>query len=109
MVNSEFGNPDNSNVEGISDGWFREDLIRMNDRFIAAMGRAIRERLERPPRVGIDTTPGTRNPTLVRPVVLPHNGSHMSDIAGMGDGGLTGLVRRAAPISLAGRADSAKR
>ena len=41
------------------------DLDRMNDRFAAAMAAAIRAGLERPPRVGIDRTPGTKNPSHV--------------------------------------------
>jgi len=40
------------------------ELDRMNDRFVAAMAAAIRAGLERPPRVGIDRTPGTKNPYL---------------------------------------------
>ena len=42
------------------------DLQRMNERYIAAMAAAIRARLERPPRVGIDRTPGTKKPLLYR-------------------------------------------
>jgi hypothetical protein len=38
------------------------ELERMNDRFAAAMAAAIRSGLEHPPRIGIDTTPGTKNP-----------------------------------------------
>jgi hypothetical protein len=34
----------------------------MNKRFVAAMAAAIRAGLERPPRVGIDPTPGTKSP-----------------------------------------------
>jgi hypothetical protein len=34
----------------------------MNARFIAAMARAIRAGLERPPMIGIDKRPGTRVP-----------------------------------------------
>jgi hypothetical protein len=42
-----------------------DELDRMNDRFVAAMAAAIRAGLERPPRVGIDLTPGTKNPSYV--------------------------------------------
>jgi hypothetical protein len=38
-------------------------LHQRNAKFIAAMAAAIRAGLERPARVGIDRTPGTRNPT----------------------------------------------
>jgi hypothetical protein len=38
-------------------------LLEMNANFIAAMAAAIRAGLERPPRVGIDRTPGTKNPS----------------------------------------------
>jgi hypothetical protein len=41
------------------------ELDRMNDRFVAAMAAAIRAGLERPPRVGMDCTPGTKNPCHV--------------------------------------------
>jgi hypothetical protein len=41
----------------------RAELQQMNTNFIVAMAAAIRARLERPPRVGIDRTPGTKNPT----------------------------------------------
>jgi hypothetical protein len=41
----------------------RAELAQMNTRFITAMAAAIRAGLERPPRVGIDSTPGTKNPT----------------------------------------------
>jgi hypothetical protein len=41
----------------------RAKLEEMNQRFAAAMAAAIRARLERPPRVGIDRTPGTKNPS----------------------------------------------
>jgi hypothetical protein len=39
----------------------------MNDRFVAAMAAAIRAGLEHPPGVGIDRTPGTKNPSYLRP------------------------------------------
>lgn len=39
-----------------------DDLRRMNDRFVTAMIAAIRAGNERPPRVGIDQTPGTKKP-----------------------------------------------
>jgi hypothetical protein len=51
--------------------YLKGELQRMNDRFIAAMAAAIRARLERPPRVGIDLTPGTKNPSHV-----PHGASN---------------------------------
>ena len=38
-------------------------LLEMNAKFIAAMAAAIRAGLEHPPRVGIDSTPGTKNPS----------------------------------------------
>ena len=41
----------------------RAELYKMNAEFIAAMAAAIRAGLERPPRVGIDPRPGTKNPT----------------------------------------------
>ena len=40
----------------------RAELYDMNAAFIAAMGAAIRSNRERPPRVGIDQTPGTKKP-----------------------------------------------
>ena len=39
------------------------ELQRMNERFVAAMGAAIRALREHPPGVGIDQTPGTKKPT----------------------------------------------
>ena len=45
----------------------RAELQRMNERFIRAMAAAIRAGLERPERVGIDRTPGTKNPSYLRP------------------------------------------
>jgi hypothetical protein len=42
-------------------------LQQMNDRFVAAMAAAIRAGLERPSRVGIDRTPGTKNPSCYVP------------------------------------------
>jgi hypothetical protein len=45
------------------DGYYSwDELYYMNERFVAAMGAAIRARCEHPPRVGIDQTPGTKNP-----------------------------------------------
>jgi hypothetical protein len=41
----------------------RAQLFEMNANFIAAMAAAIRAGLECPPRVGIDSTPGTKNPS----------------------------------------------
>ncbi len=40
-------------------------LQLMNERFVAAMAAAVRAGLERPPRVGIDQRPGTKNPSYV--------------------------------------------
>jgi hypothetical protein len=40
-------------------------LEEMNWKFIRAMAAAIRAGLERPPRVGIDPVPGTKNPSYV--------------------------------------------
>jgi hypothetical protein len=42
-------------------------LELMNQRFVAAMAAAIRAGLERPPRVGIDPTPGTKSPLYLSP------------------------------------------
>jgi hypothetical protein len=39
-----------------------DELYHMNVRFTAAMAAAVRSNLEHPPRVGIDHTPGTKNP-----------------------------------------------
>ena len=45
------------------DGYYSwDELYYMNERFVAAMGAAIRARCEHPPRVGIDQTPGTKKP-----------------------------------------------
>ena len=44
-----------------------QSLRRMNTSFVAAMAAAIRAGLERPPRVGIDRTPGTKSPLYLRP------------------------------------------
>jgi hypothetical protein len=44
--------------------YVRAQLVEMNAKFIAAMAAAIRARLERPPRVGIDRRPGTKNPSI---------------------------------------------
>ena len=49
-----------------------QSLRRMNTSFVAAMAAAIRAGLERPPRVGIDRTPGTKNPSYV-----PHGASNL--------------------------------
>ena len=40
----------------------RVELHKMNAEFIVAMAAAIRAHLEHPPRVGVDPTPGTKNP-----------------------------------------------
>ena len=47
--------------------YLQTELQRMNARFIRAMAAAIRAGLERPPRVGIDRTPGTKKPSYLRP------------------------------------------
>jgi hypothetical protein len=41
----------------------RAELQQMTTKLIMAMAAAIRAGFERPPRVGIDPTPGTKNPT----------------------------------------------
>jgi hypothetical protein len=43
------------------------ELWESNENFIAAMAAAIRAGLERPPRVGVDRRPGTKNPTSYFP------------------------------------------
>ena len=45
--------------------YLKAELQQMNERFVAAMVAAIRAGLERPPRVGIDQTPGTKKPSYV--------------------------------------------
>jgi hypothetical protein len=45
--------------------YLKAELHQMNDRFVAAMVAAIRAGLERPPRVGIDRTPGTKKPSYL--------------------------------------------
>jgi hypothetical protein len=50
----------------------RAKLEEMDQRYVAAMAAAIRTRLERPPRVGIDRTPGTKNPSYV-----PHGANNL--------------------------------
>jgi hypothetical protein len=45
------------------DGYYSGvELQHMNARFTAAMAAAIRAHREHPPQVGIDHTPGTKNP-----------------------------------------------
>ena len=53
-------------------GWpySRAELEEMNRSFVKAMAAAIRAGLEHPARVGIDRTPGTKNPSYV-----PHGAS----------------------------------
>jgi hypothetical protein len=48
-------------------GWLYSPttLEEMNWKFVRAMAAAIRAGLERPPRVGIDPLPGTKNPSFV--------------------------------------------
>jgi hypothetical protein len=43
-----------------------KDRATQDRKFIAAMIAAIRAGAERPHRVGIDTTPGTRAPVIIR-------------------------------------------
>jgi hypothetical protein len=45
--------------------WSDTELKGMGRRFIAAMTAAIRAGQERPPRIGIDRTPGTKKPHFV--------------------------------------------
>ena len=52
----------------------RADLEEMNQKFIKAMAAAIRAGHERPPRVGIDRTPGTKNPSHVPQAANDPNG-----------------------------------
>jgi hypothetical protein len=47
--------------------YLQTELERMNARFIKEMAAAIRAGLERPPRIGIDRTPGTKKPSYLRP------------------------------------------
>ena len=44
----------------------RAKLEEMNWKFVRAMAAAIRGGLERPPRIGIDKTPGTKNASYFR-------------------------------------------
>jgi hypothetical protein len=47
-----------------SNGYYSgTELYNMNAKFIAAMSAAVRAGCEHPPRVGVDQTPGTKNPT----------------------------------------------
>jgi len=52
--------PEEQQPYGRSD--YQTELRRLNKRFVVAMAAAIRAGLERPPRVGIDRTPGTKSP-----------------------------------------------
>ena len=65
--------PDNCAPDEIRHGlpWSKTELEVMSRNFIAAMAAAIRAGKERPPRVGVDQTPGTRNPRYVRAVLRP--------------------------------------
>jgi hypothetical protein len=45
--------------------WSPAELEFMTTKFVAAMAAAIRAGEERPPRVGIDPTPGTKKPRYV--------------------------------------------
>ena len=45
--------------------YLKAQLQEMNAGFVAAMAAAIRAGLERPPRIGIDRVPGTKNPSYV--------------------------------------------
>jgi hypothetical protein len=51
-------------LEKFEGSYSKAELHDMNAAFIAAMGNAIRARHEHPPRVGIDPTPGTKNPVI---------------------------------------------
>ena len=57
--------PKEPQLPGILDQQSRLQLI--NGKFVDAMAAAIRAGLERPPRVGIDRTPGTKSPLYLRP------------------------------------------
>jgi hypothetical protein len=52
--------PEEQHLYGRSD--YQTALRRVNRKFVVAMAAAIRAGLERPPRVGIDPTPGTKSP-----------------------------------------------
>jgi hypothetical protein len=54
----------NNPASNLGSSYYSQDqLAEMNAKFITAMAAAIRARVERPPRVGIDPRPGTKNPT----------------------------------------------
>jgi hypothetical protein len=46
--------------------WSREQLLRMNSKFVDRMVAAIRAGKERPPMVGVDKRPGTKRPSIHR-------------------------------------------
>ena len=56
--------------------WSKTELEVMSRNFIAAMAAAIRAGKERPPRVGIEQKPGTRNPRYVRAALRPAHVTH---------------------------------
>jgi len=56
--------------------WSKTELEVMTRNFIAAMAAAIRAGKERPPRVGIEQKPGTRNPRYVRAALRPAHVTH---------------------------------
>ena len=70
--------PDNFVADGTRYGlpWSKTELEVMSRNFITAMAAAIRAGKEHPPRVGIDQTPGTRNPRYVRAAVRPAHVTH---------------------------------
>ena len=70
--------PDNCAPDEIRHGlpWSKTELEVMTRNFIAAMAAAIRAGKERPPRVGIEQKPGTRNPRYVRAALRPAHVTH---------------------------------
>jgi hypothetical protein len=70
--------PDNCAPDEIRHGlpWSKTELEVMSRNFIAAMAAAIRAGKERPPRVGIEQKPGTRNPRYVRAALRPAHVTH---------------------------------
>ena len=57
--------PEEQQLYGRSD--YQTELRRVNRRFVVVMAAAIRAGLERPPRIGIDPTPGTKSPLYLSP------------------------------------------
>jgi hypothetical protein len=57
----------NESASNLGNSYYLKDQFsEMNAKFIGAMAAAIRAGLERPPRVGVDPRPGTKNPSFVR-------------------------------------------